>query len=218
MRNQAFYLLLLPVFFAVQSCSSEEDIPGSPPVADAGDDIEISIDQAGTILLNGSASSDPDGDMLTYRWTLREQPSASTATLNNENEANASLTPDAEGLYIAILEVDDGNHPPVQDEKNITITESVNEAPTADAGDDISGTLNTSVTLDGSNSSDPDGDALSYQWTLSSNPVGAQISISGADQAQASFVPDVAGTYNFRLKVTDPFDASDTDNVSVTVE
>ena len=73
------------------------------------------------------------------------------------------------------------------------------------------------MTLNGSNSSDPNGDVLEYQWTDASNPVGATFAIDNADQANATFVPDVAGTYVFRLKVTDPLGASDTDNVEVVV-
>jgi len=209
-------LLLLPALFFLR-CSSEDDIPGSPPVADAGEDVESPIDLAGTIVLSASGSSDPDGDMLSYQWTLTQQPASSTATINNDDEMNASITPDAEGVYLVTLEVDDGSHPPARDEKQITITEAVNEAPTADAGGDLSAQVNETVTLDGSSSSDPNGDELEYQWTSSSNPVGAQFTISNADQAQATFVPDRAGTYVFRLKVTDPLGASDTDNVDVIV-
>lgn len=209
-------LLFLPALIFL-SCSSEDNIPGSPPVADAGEDVETPIDLAGTIVLSASDSSDPDGDALSYRWTLLQQPDGSTATINNDNEENASITPDAEGVYRVLLEVDDGNHPTVSDEKQITVTEAVNDAPTADAGENITAQVNETVTLDGSNSSDPNGDDLEYQWTSASNPVGAQFTIENADQAQASFVPDRAGTYVFRLRVTDPFGVSDTDNLDVIV-
>lgn len=208
--------LLLPSLFLLIACS-EEDIPGAPPTADAGEDIEVPIDLAGTIVLSAAGSSDPDGDTLTYQWMLTQQPEGSTATINNDDEVNASITPDKEGVYLITLEVSDGNHPAVTDEIQITVTEAVNEAPTADAGGDLAANVSETVTLDGSNSSDPNGDELEYQWTVSSNPIGANVTISNDDQAQASFVPSVAGTYVFRLKVTDPFGASDTDNIDVIV-
>ena len=210
------YQLLVLTICTVTACS-EEDIPGSPPTADAGEDIETPIDLAGTIVLTASGSTDPDGDTLSYQWLLVQQPDESNASINNDDEVNAFITPDAEGVYLITLEVDDGNYPPVTDEIQITITEAVNEPPTADAGGNLTATVNETVTLNGSNSSDPNGDVLEYQWTDASNPVGATFAIDNADQANATFVPDVAGTYVFRLKVTDPVGASDTDNVEVVV-
>ncbi len=210
------YLLLITAFIFASACS-EEDIPGAPPTADAGEDLEVPIDLAGTIVLSASGSSDPDGDTLIYQWRLTQQPEGSSATINNDDEVNASITPDKEGIYLVTLEVNDGSHPPVTDEIQITITEAVNTPPIADGGGDLTATVNETVTLDGSNSSDPDGDQLEYLWTSSSNPIGATVTLTNADQVAASFVPDVAGTYVFRLKVTDPLKASDTDNVQVIV-
>lgn len=215
MKLRKLIFLLLPL--CLYSCSNEEDIPGSPPLADAGEDLTLPIDQAGTISLSAAASSDPDGDSLSYLWELLSQPDGSTANINNANELTASITPDMEGTYEIQLNVDDGNHPPVQDMLTITITEAVNEAPVANAGPDKSGQLNTTVTLDGSQSSDPNNDALNYQWTLSSKPVGSEVSITDADKPMASFVPDKIGNYSFRLKVTDPIGASDSDNVDITI-
>ena len=61
----------------------------------------------------------------------------------------------------------------------------VNQAPTADAGGDqtVAGGSGT-VNLDGTASSDPDGDALTYAWTQTG---GAGVTLSGADTATPSF-------------------------------
>lgn len=216
MLYQKMGLVLLPLLCFIR-CSSDEDIPGAPPIADAGDDIEVPLDLAGTIALRGVDSSDPDGDALTYQWTLNSQPEGSSASLNNANEMNASITPDRVGLYGISLSVDDGNYPPVLDEVNINILEPLGSEPVADAGENQTVQINTTVILDGSGSSDADGDPLEYEWVSNTVPVGAVVTINDADQEKATFTPEVAGFYSFRLKVTDPSGKTDTDNIDVTV-
>lgn len=202
------------------SCSTNDDLPGSPPVADAGQDEEAPI-CVGTLVLDGSQSSDVDGDSLSYSWTITSAPNGSSATLNNDDEAKASITPDAVGTYEITLSVSDGVHPAVTDQVVLTITEDTGNPPTAVAGEDRTVSVNETVTLDGSGSTDPDGDALTYQWTLSGKPVGSQATIANADQAQAQFTPDKAGNYIFRLKVTDAAGScqnEDTVNLTITAE
>jgi hypothetical protein len=62
------------------------------------------------------------------------------------------------------------------------------------------------VKLDGSASSDPDGDTLRYRWELVSRPTGSVLDdadISGRTTATASFTADVVGAYVFKLTVRD---------------
>lgn len=222
--NHLFILLL----FTLISCGSENELPGSPPTADAGPDLTAPI-CLGTILLDGSRSSDPDNDSLTYTWTLESRPDHSHdtqdshphATLNNDEEPIASLTPDIEGEYVISLTVSDGIHPPATDQLILTVTPDTGTPPVADAGEDFTVRINEAVTLDGSRSSDPEGNALNYQWSLTGKPVGSQASITQADQVQAAFVPDRAGNYFFRLKVTSTSGGCTkeaTDKLTVTAE
>ncbi len=82
-------------------------------------------------------------------------------------------------------------------------------APTAIADyDAVSSTLLTcdTVYLLGSGSFDPEGDALTYSWELSSVPSGSARTTADIDtssDADPSFFPDVAGDYVFTLTVND---------------
>ncbi|QKX17628.1 glycosyl hydrolase family 18 protein [Microbulbifer sp. YPW1] len=92
-----------------------------------------------------------------------------------------------------------------------------NRTPTARAGGDLSVDSGASVTLDGSNSSDLDNDPLTYSWTQVS---GTSVSLQNATSASANFTaPTVSAdeTLVFALTVADDSNASDTDQVSVTV-
>ncbi|MBL8951968.1 MAG: proprotein convertase P-domain-containing protein [Myxococcaceae bacterium] len=86
-----------------------------------------------------------------------------------------------------------------------------NGAPLANAGPDLTATTLATVTLDGSGSSDPDGDALVYQW---SGPV----TLAGANTAHPTFTaPATAQTLELTLTVTDPSGLFATDTVRVAV-
>lgn len=93
-----------------------------------------------------------------------------------------------------------------------------NTAPVARAGADqtVSATLVTS--LDGSASSDADGDPITYAWSLASQPAGSTASLVDATAATPTFTPDAAGTYVLRLVVSDGTDTSVPDEVTVTAE
>ena len=96
-------------------------------------------------------------------------------------------------------------------------TLTVNTPPTADVGADQTVTSGDTVTLDGSASDDPDGDALNYQWSEVS---GSGVPLSDADTATPTFTaPDVSAetTLDFEVTVSDGT-ANDTDSVSVTVQ
>jgi uncharacterized repeat protein (TIGR01451 family) len=95
----------------------------------------------------------------------------------------------------------------------------VNTVPGANAGPDQSVPGFASVVLDGSLSSDPDGDALSYSWTQIS---GTTVVLSGATGTNPTFTAPqpangVSETLVFRLSVTDPFRLSASDDVSIQV-
>jgi len=93
-----------------------------------------------------------------------------------------------------------------------------NQSPTADAGSDQAVNEGTTVTLDGSNSSDMDDGIVSYEWTLTS---GEGVTLSDPTSAAPTFVtPPVSGnflTLAFTVIVTDKEGLQDTDQVNITI-
>lgn len=79
---------------------------------------------------------------------------------------------------------------------------ATNQAPSAVAGTDRTASVGLLVSLDGSASNDPDGDALTYAWTLTA-PAGSGASLDDPTAAEPSFVPDVEGAYVASLTVND---------------
>lgn len=75
-----------------------------------------------------------------------------------------------------------------------------NDAPIADAGRDQLGVAAGTVTLDGSASYDPDGDAITLQWDQVSGP---SVSLTGKNESRATFTGTEGQTYSFRLTVKD---------------
>ncbi|WP_084318952.1 beta strand repeat-containing protein [Deferrisoma camini] len=185
----------------------------SAPTADAGPDQNVAT--GSTVTLDGSASSDADGDPLTYAWSFVSKPSGSTATLSDAAAAKPSFTADLDGDYVLQLVVNDGTVDSTADSVTVTAA-TANSAPTADAGPDQNVVTGSTVTLDGSASSDADGDPLTYAWSFVSKPSGSTATLSDAAAAQPSFTADLDGDYVLQLVVNDGFVDSTADSVTIT--
>lgn len=185
----------------------------SPPVADAGADTSAAV--ADRVGLNGTASSDVDGDGLTYRWTLLSRPAASAATLDGADTARPSLDIDAAGEYVAQLIVNDGT---VDSAPDTVVVTTRNTPPVADAGPNQFVRTGTTVTIDGSRSTDVDGQPITYRWSLLSAPAGSTAVLSDPSAVRPTFVADQAGTYVAQLTVNDGAVDSAPDTVTITTE
>src|SRR5690554_1295882 len=186
----------------------------SVPVANAGADQNIAT--GSVVTLNGAASSDADGDILSYQWSLISVPSGSAATLNNITGASLTFTADIDGSYIAQLTVNDGTENSAPDTVTI-VASTANSAPVANAGTDQNVISSTIVNLDGSSSSDADGDGLSYAWSFISKPAGSTATFDNAQVVNPSFTADIEGSYVISLVVNDGLESSASDTVQVEV-
>ena len=93
-----------------------------------------------------------------------------------------------------------------------------NTAPVANAGADQSTEVGVQVILDGSASSDADGDNLSFNWTIQSGPEGSTANLSDETSMHPAFTPDIEGTYEFGLTVGDGFETSPMDTAILNVQ
>jgi hypothetical protein len=186
-----------------------------PPVANAGPDQRV-LFVGQTVQLDGSASSDVDGDPLTFAWAFTSRPANSQAILFNRAAVNPTFVADVLGTYVIQLIVNDGilDSPP-----DTVIITADNIRPVANAGPDQAVLfVGQTVQLDGSASSDVDGDPLTFTWAFTSRPAGSQATLSNATLTNPTFVTDVLGAYVLQLIVNDGTVDSPPDTVIITAD
>jgi hypothetical protein len=155
-----------------------------------------------TIQLDGSASGGQGN--VSYLWHLDAAPAGSTASLSSATTQRPTFVADRQGVYVASLLAKDGCGSATAS----TVVTVANRAPVASGGPDLHAMPGDRVTLDGSGSTDPDQDAISYRWSLVSRPAGSSAALSSASAAAPTFVPDQFGTYVAVLTVSDDADLS----------
>lgn len=177
-----------------------------PPTADAGPDRAIRAGE--TVTLDGGASFDDNTptEALRFDWRFAVMPAGSVATLSGADTVSPSFVADVVGTFIVSLVVTDQDA--LASEPSLVTIGTENLAPhaiaTASPNLIVVGDV---VQLDGSASTDPESDPLEFSWSVVSAPAGSAATISNAGTAHATFVPDMGGTYEFRLSVADPLGA-----------
>ncbi|MCM3901685.1 MAG: PKD domain-containing protein [Pyrinomonadaceae bacterium] len=185
----------------------------SAPVANAGADQTAII--TNTVTLDGSGSTDIDGNPLTFQWSFQSRPVGSTAMLSDPTAVNPSFVVDQPGNYIVELIVNDGL---INSAPDTVIISTQNSTPVANAGPDQSTSVGSTVQLDGSGSNDVDGDPLTFQWSFVSRPAGSTATLTGPTTVIPTFLADQPGTYVIQLIVNDGFVDSAPDTVMITTE
>jgi len=171
------------------------------------------------ITMSAGPSTDLDGDPLSYLWT---QTSGPTVTLFNSTNLNSNFTAppaianQSQTLTFSLV-VNDG----AGDSNTAVVTfvvRPLNQTPVADAGPDQTASAAASVQLDGTASSDGDGDPITYSWVQSAGPA---VTLSNATSANPSFTAPAktgaAQTLTFDLIVNDGIVDSAPDSVTITI-
>jgi hypothetical protein len=172
------------------------------------------VSSGSSVNLDGGQSFDPDGDPLSYAWVQTGGP---TVVLTGANTATPSFTapsvpyPNSTTLTFQLIVTDAPSStqcggplssPPAT--VNVTV-EGINHPPIANAGAAQTVTSGAKVTLDASASTDPDRDAITYQWT---QVAGTPVTLSNPAAASPQFIapaepPKQQEILTFQLVVTD---------------
>jgi PKD repeat protein len=175
-------------------------VPGNTaPYAEAGLPQSVRIGQA--VTLDGSASTDSDGTIVSYAWDFGDGSTASGAVVQH--------TYAAAGSYVVTLIVTDDDGAAHRDLTLVEVQAPPNARPVAEAGGPYRVIRGTAVQFDASASSDSDGTIASYAWDFGDGAVSSQ--------AAPSHLYTATGTYLVRLTVTDNLGATAEDTALVTI-
>ena len=157
---------------------------------------------------DASRSVSVDTDIIMYVWDFGDGNSATGQVVTHIYEAS--------GDYMVTLTVTNENGSRASSSQIVSVDAANNELPVAviDATP-LMGTVNTRFNFDGTASFDPDSDPdernpiRNYTWVFGDGTT--------AEGAQVSHIYDAPGTYNVRLTVRDPDNATTSTTVTVTV-
>ncbi len=189
----------------------------STPVADAG--IDQNLGSGSIITLDGSGSSDPDGDSLTYSWSFASKPSGSTAALSDESSVGPTFIADLDGDYVLQLIVMDFRADSTPDTVTITADASIAKALTefkfeaganGDLSSDVTGVVDeANHTISISVPSGTDVTALVATFTTT----GSSVAVVATSQVSGTTNNDFTSPATYTVTAAD----SSTQNYVVTV-
>jgi len=194
-----------------------DDTPANlPPIADAGPD--QTVNEGVQVTLDGSKSDDPDDGIATYEWKQIDGPSVTLTDIFDVSPAFAApdVGPQSVSLTFQLTVTD--NEGLKSTSTCIVNVSWINLPPIADAGPDQPADEGQLVTLDGSNSDDPDDGIANYEWKLLQGP---SVTLSDPSAVSPSFLtPDVgseSAELIFQLTVADHGDLKSTSTCKVNV-
>ena len=141
-------------------------------------------------------------DAATGEWMIGPMPRSTVVDLTFGAVVNAS------GSLALTASITGSDAPDPDLTNNVATAPPANRPPVANAGGHQDVGTRSTVLLDGTPSSDADGDPLSFQWSFYSRPANSTAVLSGADTATPSFIADAPGTYTVQLTVMDSHGAS----------
>ena len=211
-------LLAIVLFSLLIACGgggSDPQPPANrPPSAIAPSD--FSSIESTNVTLDAGSSNDSDGSISSYSWT--QTAGTPSVTLSNANSAEASFTaPSVEANTQLTFQVTVTDNDGASNTDSVIVTITPDMPPQAVTGNDFEAVELTTVSLDGSASSD-DLSIASYLWEQTA---GQTVTLTNPTQAIASFTaPEITDQnleMTFQLTVTDSVGATSMSSVNVTI-
>jgi len=196
--------------YSCENCRGQNSLP----VANAGPDEFVNLPKD-SVLLNGSASTDPDGTIQKWEWKKIAGPN-SFQIVNGASSKTIARNLNI-GVYEFELTVTDNAGAVTKDTVAITVTLAAvrNRPPVAKAGvDQVIILPMSSASLDGNASYDADNNIVGYSWTKLNGPTCNIVSSSSVETKVDNLLE---GIYRFQLKVTDAGGLYSMDTVQVSM-
>ena len=165
------------------------------PVANPGGPYSGNVGQ--TITFDGSKSTAPTGQTLTYAWNFGDN---ATGTGVSPTHAYATA-----GTFTVALTVTDTSGAA----NSLSTTATISALPLANPGGPYSGNVGQTITFDGSTSTAPTGQTLTYAWNFGDNATGTGVSPTHAYSA--------VGIFTVALTVTDTSGGTNTNTTTATI-
>ena len=178
------------------------------------------------VVLDAAGATDADGDVVATTWRLLERPASSTAALAVAGKTGhfvldvagqykvAARGTDPLGAYSETIFVFQANNRAPQ---TIVLASVTPEAGTAGAST-IAAATGYVVSLNGSSSTDPDGSALTYAWSMVGKPAGSAVVLGNVTASTLLVTPDVLGDYTVKMSVTDAGGATSAHVTTISVK
>jgi len=205
---------------STDTCVVNVSRTNTPPIADAGPDQTVT--EGYTVTLRGLDSSDPDDGIASYLWEQTGGPAVSISAVTDIQPT--FVAPDASTQDVSLtfqLTVEDFGGLMSTDTCVVNVSRTgtgTNFPPVADAGPDQTVDEGITVTLDESNSTDPNNDIVSYLWEQTNGPA---VVLSNPENGRVTFTaPDVGPdgvSLSFRLTATDSTGLQSEDDCIVNV-
>ncbi|MDH3646054.1 MAG: PKD domain-containing protein [Gammaproteobacteria bacterium] len=185
------------------SASTTATISAQPvaPTADPNGPYAAQVGES--ITFDGSGSSDPDGNIVTYAWDFGDGTAMGTGVMPTHAYSAA-------GTYDVTLTVTDSDGLTDTASTTATISQVQPLPPISDPNGPYTGTVGSPVSFDGSGSSDPDGNIVSYAWDFGD---GTAMGMGAAP----THTYGAADTYTVTLTVTDNDGLSNTASTTATI-
>jgi PKD repeat protein len=155
--------------------------------------------------LDGSYATDTDGSIQSYNWDIENNPS--------QTGISPTVSFDTAGEYNVTLTTTDNKGENTT--RNKVLTVAPNNDPIAKTGTNRTISLDQAAVLSARDSSDPDGDTLTYNWKLLSQPEGSSVELEDNNGSLQTLRPTETGEYLVKLIVTDKHGATATDTIAI---